>query len=340
MAKISITIIGMGRIGASMGLALKRYNQKPNAQHQFDITAVDDRASVLKEAESLGAFDKSVRNIYDAARDRDIVVFALRYAEVRRTYQVIADGLRPGVVILDTSPLKLPSLKWAQEYLPKEAHLVGITPIVNPQYLFGEPDDTLHAHADYFDKGTMLLMPSATCIREAVELANDFSVLLGASAHFMDAGEHDGLVAATEGLPALLGVVAFNTLAHNPGWGDIQRLINPDFGRLTHHLFDTHPDDLRDTWLNNRASLVNYVDAMIESLEAFRQVIAANDRDSVEAALAEAADGYSAWINRRHNNKWDDEQGVNTPSTGEMLMSGLMGGFLSKRLRGGQKDEE
>jgi prephenate dehydrogenase len=331
MAKISITIIGMGRIGASIGLALKRYNQRPNAQHQFEITAVEDRAAVLKEAESLGAFDKSMRNVYDATRDRDIIVLAVPYAEVRRTYQLIGEGLRPGVVILDTSPLKLPSLKWAKEYLPKVAHLVGITPVVNPQYLFGEPDDTLHAHADYFDKGTMLLMPSATCIREAVELANDFSVLLGTTTHFMDAAEHDGLVAATEGLPSVLGVATFTSLSRNPGWGDIQRLINPDFGRLTHHLFDTHPDDLRDSWLNNRDSLVNYIDTMIESLESFRQV---------EAVLAEAADNYSLWINRRHNNKWDEEKSAKTPSTGEMLMSGLMGGFLSKRLRGGQKDDE
>jgi prephenate dehydrogenase len=338
MAKIAITIIGLGRIGASIGLALKRYNARSDVQHQFEITAVEERAAVLKEAE--GAFDKSARNLYDAVRDRDIVVIALPYADVRRTYQVMSDAARAGVVILDTSPLKTPSLKWAAEYLPKEAHMVGITPIVNPKYLFGEPEDTLHAHADYFDNGNMLLMPSATAIREAVELATDFSSLLGATVHFMDAAEHDGLVAATEGLPSLLGVATFSLLAHNPGWGDIQRLINPDFGRLTHHLFDTHPDDLRDTWLTNRASLVNYLDSLIESLSNFRQVIAANDRPAVEAALIEAADDYSAWINRRYNNKWDDENAASkSPSAGDMLMSGLMGGFLSKRLRG-QKDDE
>lgn len=341
MAKITVTIIGMGRVGASIGLALKRYNQKPNAQHQFEINAVEDRAAVLKEAESLGAFDRSVRNVYDAVRDRDIVVLALSYAEVKRTYQIMKEGLRPGVVILDTSPLKMPSLKWAAEYLPKEAHLVGITPIVNPQYLFGEPDTTLHAHADFFDKGSMLLMPSATCIREAVELATDFSALLGATVHFMDPAEHDGLVAATEGLPALLGVAAFTMLARNPGWGDIQRLTNPDFGRLTHHLFDTHPDDLRDLWLNNRDSLVHYLDTMLETLQAFRHALAAGDRDALEAGLGEAADSYSAWINRRHNNKWDDSAGQSKgPSAGEMIMSGLMGGYLSKRLRGQKDDQE
>jgi prephenate dehydrogenase len=255
MGKITVTIIGLGRTGASIGLALKRYNQRPNAQHQFEIIGVEDRASVLEDAEKIGAFDKSVRNIHDAARERDIVVLSLPYADVQRAYQAIGDGLRPGCVVMDMSPLKLPSQQWADKYLSKEAHMVGITPIINPQYLFDGLDDTNHAREDYFDKGCMMVMPSPTCIREAVELATDFSSLLGSSIHFMDPGEHDGLVAATEGLPALLGVAAFYTLSRNPGWGDLQRLTNPPFGRLTHQLFDTHPDDMRDAWLNNPRAL-------------------------------------------------------------------------------------
>jgi prephenate dehydrogenase len=341
MAKITVTIIGLGRVGASIGLALKRYNQKPNPQHQFEITGVEDRPSVLKDAEKLGAFDKSIRNIYDAARERDIVVLALPYADVQRAYQTMGDGLRAGCVVIDTSPLKLPSQKWAEKFLSKEAHMVGVVPIVNPQYLFDGLDDTNHASADYFDKGTMLVMPSPSCIREAVELATDFSGLLGSAIQFMDPGEYDGLTAATEGLPAVLGVMTFHMLSHAPGWGDTQRLTNPSFGRLTHHLFDTHPDDLRDAWLNNRDSLLNYTDALLESLHSFRQVLASGDRDAVEALLGKTSDDYSTWVNRRYNNKWgEDDKSAKGPSTGEMLMTGLMGGFLSRRLRGSPNGDD
>ena len=65
-----------------------------------------------------------------------------------------------------------------------------------------------------------------------------------------------------------------------------------------------------------------------------RQVLGQEDRHALEAVLTQSADEYSAWINRRHNNKWDDEAKPVTPSTGESLMSGLMGGALAKRLRG------
>jgi prephenate dehydrogenase len=336
---ISVTIIGLGRIGASIGLALQRYNQKGNTPHTFDVVGVEDRPGVLKEAEEKKVVGKTARNIYSAVQNRDIIVLALPYAEVRRTYQAIGDALRPGAVVMDFAPLKLPSINWAKEYLAKEAHMVGVTPVINPRYLYDGLDDTEHAAADFFDKGSMMLMPSPSCIREAVELASDFSTLLGATVHFMDPLEHDSLIGATLGMPTLLGVLSFYTLSKSRGWGDIQRLTNPPFGRLTHALFDTHPDDLRDLWLHSRDSMVHYIDDMIDKLSEVRGVLAEQDQHALEAVLTDAADQYSAWINKRHNNKWGDHEAPNTPSPGESLMSGLMGGFLAKRLRGGDKSE-
>jgi prephenate dehydrogenase len=337
---ITVTLIGLGRLGASVGLALQRYNQKDNTPHKFDVVGVEDRPGVLKDAEKLNVVSKTARNLYSAVQDRDIVVLALPYADVRRTYQAMGDGVRAGGVVLDMSPLKLPSIRWAKEHLPAEAHLVGLTPVINPKYLYDGLDDTEHAAADLFDNGSMMLVPSPSCIPEAVELANDFSILLGAKSHFMDPMEHDSLIGATLGLPTLVGVMSFDMLARNRGWGDLQRLTNPPFGRLTHALFDTHPDDLRDLWLNSRDSLTHHIDDLIETLYEARQALARGDQVAVEAVLARASDEYSAWINRRHNNKWDSDDKSKTPSTGDSMLSGLMGGFLARRLRGDKGDDD
>ncbi len=334
MAKITVTIAGLGRVGASVGLALKRYNARPDARHQFEITGVEDRPGVLKDLEKLNVADRSARGLADAVRDRDIVVLALPYAEVRRAYRDCGPALRPGGVLLDLSPLKLPSAAWAAEYLHAEAHQVGATPVLNAQYLFDGVDDTSYAAADLFDKGTMLLMPAPTCIPAAVELASDFATLLGAGVRFMDPAEHDSLAGAVSGLPALLGVALFRMAANSPAWDDLQRMTNPDFGRVTHHLFDTHPDDLRDLWLNDRDSLVRHTDSLIETLQQLRDVLAANDRSAVEAALVDAADRYSGWLNRRVSGNWDQDDPAPRPTSGESIMSGLMGGYLAKRLLG------
>jgi prephenate dehydrogenase len=337
MADVSIGILGLGRVGASIMLALKRYNEKKDTQHKFEVVCADFRPGIREDALKNKIVATIERDLFAAARGRDIVVLALPYADTQAAYKEIGSELRAGAVVLDTSPLKLPPLEWAKKYLGQDVHMVGITPILNPRYLFDGLDDTLHAQADLFDKGNMLLMPSPSCVKEAVELAADFSSIIGSTAHFFDPAEHDSLVALADGLPALLGFVSFYFMSKSAGWDDAQRLTNPSFGRLTHHLYDTHPDDLRDTWLHNRENMLRQLNSLIGSLQDFRTILAHNDRGALEAALSEAGETYSAWINRRSRGVWDDDtSGEMAPSIGSSVMTGLFGGYLTKRLQGGK----
>lgn len=332
MADISIAILGMGRVGASVGLSLKRYNARPDAKHRFKITAFDTISDNLKAAQKLNAADDYVRQAFDAVRGRDIVILAMPYAEVEATYKYIASDLRPGVVLIDFSPLKQPSLDWAARYLPKEAHVLGATPLVNMQYLFDGLDKTELASADLFDDGLVLLMPSVTCIPAAIELGADFAAILGASSQFIDPAENDSLVAGTEGMPMLLGTSFFLAMMRSQGWGDSQRVTNPTFGMLTRHLFDTHPDDLRDLWMNNADSMVRWIDDYTETLAQFRAALATRDRDALESAIGLAAQEYERWYNRRAKNRWGQEAlKQNDPSPD--VMQSFFGGFISNRLR-------
>lgn len=339
MTTITVGILGLGRIGTSVGLALKRYNARKDARQQFSIVGFDSNESSAETARKNGAVDSLTRHPADTAANKEIVVIALPYGEVQGVYRALGDTLRDGTVVLDTSPLKQPSLEWADKYLSSEAHMVGITPVLNPLYLFDGADDAEHAAADLFDKGAMLLMPSVKSAKDAVELASDFSELLGATPRFADPVEHDGWIAAMEGLPALLGLAAFHMLREDEGWDDVQRTGNPSFGRLTHHLYDTHPDDMRDLLLQNRQNVVRHLDQLMETLRTLRGILAENDRVALEEALIESAKAYNEWLIHRQNARWDDSSDAQRSQSRDLLMGGLLGGYLSKRLRGGKDDE-
>lgn len=328
MADVNIAILGLGKIGTSIGLALKRYNLQ-GKEHRFHVTGYDSTSDMSKTAKQMGAVDDVAQRPEMAAKQKDIVIITLPYGEVKNTYDFIAHDLRQGVVIIDMSILCQTSLEWAKKYLPKEAHVVCAKPIVNSKYVFTGVDKTEEAVADLFDDGTVLLMPSVTCIPEAISLATDLTKILGASPHFLDPAEHDGLTTATEILPDLLGSVYFYMLSQSPGWSDMQRVGNPAFGMLSHPLFDTHPDDLRDEFLNSSDNLVRYLDQMINQLRVFRGVLANKDDAALEAALGEASKDFEKWINRRHNNKWQGEDMLDssTSSVGGM-MGNMMGGFF------------
>lgn len=339
MADISIAILGLGRVGASVGLALKRYNGRSDSKHHFKISGFDTSPDNVKVAKEGGMVDEISRQAFDAVRGRDIVVMAMPYAEVEATYKYIATDLRPGVVVIDFSSLKQPSLDWSAKHLPKEAHLLGATPLVNMNYLFDGLDKTDRASADLFDEGMILLTPSVTCIPAAIELGADFAAILGATSQFIDPAENDSLIASMEGMPMLLGTAFFLTMMRSQAWGDGQRMANPAFGMLTHHLFDTHPDDMRDLWMQNSANLVRWVDAMSETLRQFRTAFATNDRDAVEAAVSEAAREYEVWVNRRAKNRWDRDTMKMPDPTGD-VMSGFFGGFITNRFRKRGEDED
>lgn len=338
---IKVGILGLGRLGASVGLALKRYNARKDARQQFDITGYASDNLQVQALKTVNSVDHSARNIVDAASDKDIVVLALPYRDVASAYQLIGRDLRSGSVLLDMSPLKLPSQEWAAKHLSDEAHMVGVTPVLNPKYLFDGMDDAEHAAADLFDTGALVLMPSPKAEKAAVELAADFGELLGMTAMFGDPVEYDVWSAATEGLPAALGWAAFYALYRRDGWNDVRKVGNPSFGRLTHHLFDHNPDDLRDLMLNNRDNLVRQIDTTMETLGLLREMLANNDRAALEEALIQTMDSYVTWVVHRREGKWDKSEMPEQPSRGELFMSGMFGSALTKRLkRGGDKDEE
>jgi prephenate dehydrogenase len=336
MATISVGILGLGRLGASVGLAIKRA-QKANPRQQFTVIGYDTNSANASVARAKGACDSLAGSANEAVTMREIVVITMPYADVRETYRQIAPALKAGAVVLDMSPLVLPSMDWAKQSLKPEQHMAALHPILNPAYLFDGRDDLDHAAEDLFDRGAMLIMPSPTCAKEAVELAADFSEILGAQPRFVDPYEHDGWIAAMEGLPALLAAASFYMLRATEGWDDAQRAGNPNFGRLTHHLADTHPDDLRDMLLNNRENMIRQIDSLTDVLGALRAAFAANDRAAIEEALISSRDAYAYWLDRRERGEWDDSPGKNAPqyNAGEMMMAGMLGGYLAKRLRRG-----
>lgn len=331
MANVSVGILGLGRMGAAVGLALKRYNQQ-GGDHTFNITGYDSRPNHVKTAQKINAVDNVTNRPHEAVKNKDIVVMALPYAEVKAAYEFIQGDLRAGVVIMDMSVLKQTSLAWADKNLPAEVHVVSMTAIVNPKYLFDGTDETERATEDYFDNGVMMVMPSVKCIPEAVNLASDFAAILGAKPHFADPAEHDALVAGTEALPAVLGVTYFHSMMQNKGWLDSQRFTNPGMGMLTRHLFDSHPDDLRDLFRDSKDDLLRHLDRMIARMTEFREALAKNDRDALESLLESTSGEYEAWINRRYNNRWQADEQINTdtPTMGG-VMGNMFGGFLTNR---------
>lgn len=334
MAKLTVAILGLDRLGVSIALRLRAYVEK-GGKHEFEIIGYDSREDYEKPARKRKTLDQVERNAYTAVERADLVIMNLPYEDLRAAYELIAGSLRNGVVLLDTAAIKQPSMNWAAQYLSEEHHWIGFSPVVNAHYLFEHQLSPEFASDDYFHESAIYLTPAVTSMREAIDLAVNFSVILGGKPAFLDPDEHDSLSALTEEIPQLLSIVAYATASEHNAWGDAQRLTNPPFAVLTRYLMTHHPDALRDEWLANSERLVRAIDELQEKLTDVRARLAAADESAIEAFLIGASDDYQEWINRRHKGDWDEHasQGVQVDNS---IASSLFGGALSRRLFGGK----
>src|SRR5512135_3594163 len=95
---VQITIVGLGQIGSSIGMALKA--------HGVDVHRVghDKDPQAAKESQKADAVDDVKYNLPASVREAKIVVLALPLAGVRETLEVIAPDLQAGTIVLDTAP--------------------------------------------------------------------------------------------------------------------------------------------------------------------------------------------------------------------------------------------
>ena len=273
MAELKIAILGLDRLGVSMALRLRSYMAK-GGPHRFETVGHDERVDNEKAARKLKVFNKIERQAHAAAADADIVIMNLPYEDVELAYEIIAPRLRDGVVILDTSPIKQPSLAWAGRHLSGEHHIIGFSVIVGGDNMLDHRLDVEHASDDYLLNSAVYLTPSVNSMKEAIDLAVNFAAILGATPQFLDPAEHDSLTALTEAMPQLLGIAAYTAAMNHSAWQDAQRLTNPAFNVLTRHLLTDHPDALRDSWLANSDSLARGIDELQAILRELRQSLA------------------------------------------------------------------
>jgi len=334
---VHVTIIGLNRVGTSVGLALKRYQSQPAAQHSFTIIGSDNENEPMKTAHKMGAIDNFQRDKLKAVDGAELIFTNLPYGETEGLFARIGPALKPGAVVLDLSLLKQPALGWADEFFVRNAqgsalaYLVGITPILNANALYSGGIDAQDARADLFDDAEILIAPDPQCPPEAVQLAEDVTRLLGARPRFMDPAEHDGLIAATEELPALLGATLFYTLEQSDGWTELRRMVNPTLALAFQSLRTRTQADALALLTHNRANVLHHLDTLIARLGEVRHALAAGGDDAeLEAFLGLVYRAWQKWDAKRTSGNWDEGRSVE-PLPGPL---GAMGGMLfGRRLR-------
>ncbi len=332
-----IAIIGLGQIGASVGMALKKANSS------LRRVGIDKDAGVLSGAEALGAIDQAVRRLPDAVREADIVLLALPLSQIPETLAHIAGHLKENVVVIETAPIKTALVKTLGETLPEGRYFVGLVPAVNVDALT-DPDTGLKAASpDLFRRTVMMVDIPHGAPEEVEQLALNFVKLLGAKPMLADLAESDGLMTTSHILPQLAAAALLHATVGQPGWPDARKMAGRPFVGVTGGMaYYDDPASLKAAALSNPAAVVHALDVLIAALTGLRDDVQSGDADAVGERLQVAFEARERWLDERGSAEWLREGGDSTdvPNVGDQMMQMLFGDSLMQKMKGKKKDDK
>lgn len=329
---MQVSIIGLGLIGASMGMALR-------ARHGNKVTVVgyDSDQDAHNNAPRMGAVDKSEWNLDDAVSDSEVVIVAAPANAVYDIFEACAPHLRPGTLILDTSSSKRAVTDWAEQLLPSTVDFVGIDPLCGAG-LRGQKD----AHQDLFQGKRIAVMPSVQTREGAIRTTTRLIEDVGGRPAFMDIDEHDSFSAAVNGLPLVVAASLLSVASTSPSWPEISRFVGSNFQALTEPA-SQDPALGHATAVTNPDMMAHWIDQMINTLTLVRDGIADEEtRYDTDSPLADIF--VNAWEQRlRLEHGIEPGQAAENPlpTAGEATMTimlGRIGQQLMQRSKAQRKD--
>lgn len=318
------TIIGLGRIGTSIGMAIR-------ANSESEVIGYDADNSAQTLAQRMGAVDKVEWNIDKAVADADVVIVATPAGSLYDVFDGVSRFLKPGAVVTDTSSSKRAVMDWAAELLPSQVGFVGGNPLTGASV---KQQKDASQHIFYQTKWAVVAPPTAS--RDSIRAVTDLVESIGASPVFMDAHEHDSFSAATTGLPAVVAAAVMNAVSTSPSWSEISRFVGSDFDSVT-QAATYDPATSQSASATNADMLAHWIDQLIERFQAIRDALLDDEeRFAPDGVLADSF--VQAWEQRARleagvaDRRPDTGEQLTIPSSSESMMGMFFGSRMARAL--------
>jgi prephenate dehydrogenase len=272
----TVGIIGLGLIGGSLGLALKRARLQ-----NLEVIGYDRDRDVETRALRAGAVDRLARSAEDLAAEAALVIIATPILSVEKTLKAIAPHLQKGAVVTDTASTKGTVVRWARDILPEGVHFVGGHPMAGKESSGPEA-----AEAGLFEGRPYVIIPSVSASEGAVNAVVGLAEAVGARPTFLDPDEHDAYAAAVSHVPLVASIALFTLVRSSSAWPELAGMAGPGFRDLT-RLASGQPEMAHDIFLTNRQNVSHWIDRYIAELRRLQELIEGDDPEKLFRSLAE-----------------------------------------------------
>ena len=262
-----VAFIGIGHIGASMALAMRRHGLVGS------IVTCDRSAAARKTALRLKIVDEATADYGKAVKNADLVVLATPVNAIGPVAKAIARHLKPGAVVTDVGSVKQGVIAAVAPHIPAGVTFVPAHPIAGTEH--SGPEAGL---VDLFEGRWAILTPLP---RTPAKITKKLATLwqrMGAKVEMMKPDHHDQVLAITSHLPHLIAYTIVGTatdLADHLKQEVIQFSASGfrDFTRIA----ASDPIMWRDIFLANRDAVLAILQRFTEDLTGMQKFIRRGD---------------------------------------------------------------
>lgn len=269
-----VTILGVGLIGGSFALALRKH--KLCGQ----ICGFGRKEANLVKAKNMGIIDSFDLDPAKASSDSDLIFFSLPVGVFTETANWIKGSLKAGALVTDAGSVKGRLVRQMEDILSGKVSFVGAHPIAG-----SEKSGIDTADPDLFHGRRCIVTATDKTDNSARDRLIHLWQQLGAAVVTMDPEEHDRVFGAVSHLPH---IIAYEMVA------TVNEINNSYLEYAGQGLMDStriaasSPELWRDICILNRENLAGFIDTFIGRLEKVKRDMVAENAPVLESEFRAA----------------------------------------------------
>jgi prephenate dehydrogenase len=279
MQKIkTVSIIGVGLIGGSLGMALKK------SRAVEKVVGIGRHPEKLKKAVQLKAIDEFTTDFREGVKDADLVVICTPVGLIVPTIKRILPALKKGCIVTDVGSVKAPVVIIAEKILrSKKIHFIGGHPMAG-----SEQAGIGNAQSGLFNKAVWILTPGRHTSLKEMALLHRLLCSTGANIILLNPKMHDQIVSVTSHLSHLLTASLVNYMAiQNRQNKNIIKLTAGGFRDMT-RIASSSPEIWVDISLMNKQEIIKALTGFNRLTGQMISALRANKRKKVFRLFAQA----------------------------------------------------
>ena len=280
-----ITLIGVGLIGGSFALDLKRLGLVEK------VAGIDLSRSNLDRALERGVIDEAFDTVGEVnIAAADLVLIATPVSTLSAICRSIAPFLKAGTLVSDVGSTKQSALEAFRDCLPGHLpYCIAAHPIAG-----SDRSGALAAQFDLYRGKKLIITPHEREDSDGLCRLESLWQAVGAETYRMSAAEHDAVFAAVSHMPHLLAFAFVHQILDHPAGQTYLKFAATGFRDFT-RIASSHPAIWTDICMANKNSLLDLIGGLHAQLGVLKGILETGDRPALYRYLEEAKQTRDDW---------------------------------------------